>query len=141
MLSHVSCVRLFATLWTVARQAPLSLGFSRQEYWSGLHALLQGLPRPRDGTRIWCVSCLQADSLPLAPPGSSQTVPVRTPVVFWMFTTHRLKWDREVCYWRHTSPPYGREIKVSNILPHFKDALKLRRITFQSQRLPSELIT
>ena len=29
-------VRLFATLWTVALQAPLSMGFSRQEYWSGL---------------------------------------------------------------------------------------------------------
>ena len=36
VLSHFSCVRLFATLWTVANQAPLSMGFSRQEYWSGL---------------------------------------------------------------------------------------------------------
>ena len=36
MLSYFSCVWLFTTLWTVARQAPLSLGFSRQEYWSGL---------------------------------------------------------------------------------------------------------
>ena len=36
MLSHFSCVRLFATLWTVACQAPLSMGFFRQEYWSGL---------------------------------------------------------------------------------------------------------
>ena len=34
--TSLSCVRLFATLWTVARQAPLSVGFSRQEYWSGL---------------------------------------------------------------------------------------------------------
>ena len=33
MLSHV---QLFATPWTVALQAPLSVGFSRQEYWSGL---------------------------------------------------------------------------------------------------------
>ena len=32
----LSCVRVFATLWTVAHQAPLSMGFSRQEYWSGL---------------------------------------------------------------------------------------------------------
>ena len=32
----LSCVRLFAIQWTVARQAPLSMGFSRQEYWSGL---------------------------------------------------------------------------------------------------------
>ena len=32
----LSRVQLFGTLWTVARQAPLSMGFSRQEYWSGL---------------------------------------------------------------------------------------------------------
>ena len=31
-----SCVQLFVTLWTVAHKAPLSMGFSRQEYWSGL---------------------------------------------------------------------------------------------------------
>ena len=37
-LSHV---RLFASPWTAAYQAPLSMGFSRQEYWSGLHCLLQ----------------------------------------------------------------------------------------------------
>ena len=36
VLSRFSRVRLFATLWTVARQAPPSTGFSRQEYWSGL---------------------------------------------------------------------------------------------------------
>ena len=36
MLSHFSCVRLFVTLWAVARQAPLSMGFFRQVYWSGL---------------------------------------------------------------------------------------------------------
>ena len=36
MLHHFSRVRLFATLWTEACQAPLSMGFSRQEYWRGL---------------------------------------------------------------------------------------------------------
>ena len=36
VLSCFSCVQLFVTLWTVARQAPLSMGFFRQEYWSGL---------------------------------------------------------------------------------------------------------
>ena len=35
-LSHFSHVQLSATLWTVARQAPPSMGFSRQEYWNGL---------------------------------------------------------------------------------------------------------
>ena len=36
VLSHFSCVQLFAILWTIACQAPLSMGFSRQEYWSAL---------------------------------------------------------------------------------------------------------
>ena len=36
MLSRFSCVRFFVTPWTVAHQASLCLGFSRQEYWSGL---------------------------------------------------------------------------------------------------------
>ena len=35
-MSVLSRVQLFVTMWTVAHQAPLSLGFSRQEYWSGL---------------------------------------------------------------------------------------------------------
>ena len=35
-LSHFSCVRLLATPWTEAYQAPLSMGFSRQEYWNGV---------------------------------------------------------------------------------------------------------
>ena len=36
LLSHVSRFRLLATPWTAAYQAPLSMGFSRQEYWSGV---------------------------------------------------------------------------------------------------------
>ena len=39
VLSHFSHVWLFVTSWTAARQAPLSMGFSRQEYWSGLPSL------------------------------------------------------------------------------------------------------
>jgi len=47
MLSRFSCVLLFATLWTVARQVPLSMGFSRQEYWTGLPCRPPGdLPNP-----------------------------------------------------------------------------------------------
>ena len=43
-----SCVQLFATTGTGAHQAPLSMGFSRQEYWSGLPFLFPGdLPNPR----------------------------------------------------------------------------------------------
>ena len=42
-LSHFSRVQLFGTLWTVACQAPLSMGFSRQEYWSGCHFFLRAV--------------------------------------------------------------------------------------------------
>ena len=46
-LSCFSCVQLFVTPWTVAHQAPLSMGFSRQEYWSGLPCPSPGdLPDP-----------------------------------------------------------------------------------------------
>ena len=47
MLNCLSHVQLFVTPWTVARQAPLSMGFSRQEYWSGLPCSPpQDLPDP-----------------------------------------------------------------------------------------------
>ena len=47
VLSRSSHVQLFAILWTVARQAPLSMGFSRQECWSGLPCPPPGdLPNP-----------------------------------------------------------------------------------------------
>ena len=56
-LSHV---QLFATLWTVAHQAPLSMGFSRQEYWSGLPFPFPGdLPNPGIEPRS---PALQADT-------------------------------------------------------------------------------
>ena len=42
MLSHFSCVRLCVALWTTAYQTPLSMGLSRQEYWSGLPCPLPG---------------------------------------------------------------------------------------------------
>ena len=47
VLSRFSCVQLFATLWTVARQAALPMGFSRQDYWSALPCPSPGqLPKP-----------------------------------------------------------------------------------------------
>ena len=46
MLSHFSLVQLFATPWTVACQAPLSMGFSRQNSWSGLLFPPGNLPEP-----------------------------------------------------------------------------------------------
>ena len=65
-----SCVQLFATIWTIAHQAPLSTGFSRQEYWSGLHILLQGI-FPTQGSHLCVLNLLhwQLSSLQLVPPG------------------------------------------------------------------------
>ena len=63
----LSCVQLFVTPWTVAHQAPLSMGFFRQEYWNGLPFPSPGdIPNPRIEHRS---SALQADSLPSEPPG------------------------------------------------------------------------
>ena len=54
----LSCVQPFATPWTVAGQAPLSMGLSRQEYWSELPFPPPGdLPWPRDRTFVFCISC------------------------------------------------------------------------------------
>ena len=61
-----SC-QLFATLWTVARQAPLSMGFSRQEYWRGLLCPPpRDLPDPEIEPMPPTAPALQADSLPLS---------------------------------------------------------------------------
>ena len=72
MLSRFSHVCLFATPWTAACQAPLSMGFSRQEYWSGLPCPPPGdLPDPGIEPMSLCLLHWQAGSLPLAPPGKS----------------------------------------------------------------------
>ena len=63
----LSRVRLFATPWTLAHQALLPIGFSRQEYWSGLPCLPpEDLSDPGIEPRS---STLQADSLQSEPPG------------------------------------------------------------------------
>ena len=62
----LSCVRVFAMPWTVAHKAPLSMGFSRQEYWSGLPCPPPGgLPNPGIEPKS---PALQADSLLTEPP-------------------------------------------------------------------------
>ena len=62
VLSHFSCVQLFATLWTVAHQALLSMGFSRKDYWSGLSCppsvLLQYKVKSLENERICRYRCI-----------------------------------------------------------------------------------
>ena len=70
MLNRFSCVWLFLTIWTVTRQS-LSMGFSRQEYWSRLPFPPPGyLPNPGIEPMSPASPALQADSLPLSHRGS-----------------------------------------------------------------------
>ena len=72
MLSCFSHVQLFETQWTIAYQAPLSMGFSRQEYWSGLPCPPAGdFPNPGiEPTSL--VSPAMADGLfTTEPPGNA----------------------------------------------------------------------
>ena len=72
----LSRVRLFATPWTAARQAPPSMGFSRREHWSGVPSPpLRDLRNP--GTEPG-PPALQADALPSEPPGKSVLGHTRT---------------------------------------------------------------
>ena len=72
MLSRFIHVRLFVTPWSIACQAPLSLGFSRQEYWSGLPFFSPGdLPDPGVKSRS---PVEQARSLQCEPPGKPTSI-------------------------------------------------------------------
>ena len=80
----ISCVQLFATLWTVALQVPLSMGFSRQEYCSGFPFPSPGdLPDPGIEPTS---PALQADSLPLNHLGSPE------PALRWFLLTPRRRY-------------------------------------------------
>ena len=67
-VKSLSRVQVFVTLWTVAHQAPLSMVFSRQQYWSGLPWPPPGdLPDPGIHPTSLRLQHWQAGSLPLAP--------------------------------------------------------------------------
>ena len=81
MLSRFSYVRLFAILWTVAHQVPLSMGFSRQECWSGLPFPTPGIfPNPGIEPESLASLALQADPLPLSHQRSPCFLELRTKV-------------------------------------------------------------
>ena len=78
-ISRFSHVQLFATLWTIASQAPLSMGFSRDEYWSGLPC-----PPPRD----------------LPDPGTKPSSPT-TPALSGRFFTASATWEAHIYVYIH----------------------------------------
>ena len=91
MLSHFSHVQLFAILWTRARRAPLSMGFSRQEYWSGLPC-----PPPRDWTRSDCrrvLHCWATGEAPSSSLGNINPTLIESNIKFSLL---RCRW--EMCH-------------------------------------------
>ena len=82
-IAAAKSIQLCPTLcnpWTAAHQTPLSMGFFRQEYWSGLPCPLPGdLPNPGIKPRP---PALQADSLPSEPPGKLKNTGVGSPSIF-----------------------------------------------------------
>ena len=68
IVKSLSRVRLFVTPWTVANQAPPSMGFSRQEYWTGLPFPTPGEP-PNSGIEP-TFPALAGGFFPTAPPGN-----------------------------------------------------------------------
>ena len=80
-------VGFFVTWWTAAQQAPLSMGFSRQEYWSALHALLQGIFLTQgSNSPAW-----QTDSLSSEPPGKVTYILIVYLVLKFMRGKHRVE--------------------------------------------------
>ena len=77
VMSGMSALSDSATLWTAARQAPLSMGFSTQEYWSGLPYPLPG-PLPEPGIEPGSPA-VQADSLSLSHRGSPTDLTTLSP--------------------------------------------------------------
>ena len=95
VLSHFSSVQLCVTLWTKAHQAPLFMGFSRQEYWSGLPC-----PPPRDlpdpGTEL---TSLTSPALVGKFFTSSATGKSYVGCIYWYFTILESSTGKILSYW------------------------------------------
>ena len=151
-LSHFNCVQLFATLWTVAHRAPLSMGFSRQKYWSGLTCLPWGIfPTQALKLRFLHLQYWQAESLPLA------LIPLLR--ALWPWSLHdlitlllnlgllpsctakpiyvsRLRWRRVLCLHQGTKQreQASHPQKTQDSLKSFSKAFL--KGTFEGKRLP-----
>ena len=112
-VKSLSCVRLCATPWTVDYQAPSSMGFSRQEYWSGLPFPSPGdLPNPgiKPGS-----PALQANSVPAEPPEKPTNTGVGSLFLLqWIFPTQEsnqglLHCSQILYQWSHQGSLLGRK--------------------------------
>ena len=117
-VKSLSRVRLFATPWTVGHQAPPSMGFSRQEYWSGMPFPSPGdLPdsgiKPRS-------PALQADALTSEPPGRHNVQTVRPThfscsVLGTLINPHQSRYRATQCHQKGSSYHFAVN---SSSLPH-----------------------
>ena len=129
-----SHVRLFATLWTVACEAPLSMGFPRQEYWSGLPLpSLGSLPdtgiKPTHRLSILVKPrspASQADSLPSEPPGKHFNIRLRP----WKTITYSFNILSQVAQWVK-NPPAMQKMQETQVWS------LVRKITWRRARQPT----
>ena len=106
VLSCFSHVQFFATPWTVILQAPLSMGFSRQEYWSGLSFQTPGhLPHP--GIKPMSPA-LQADSSPL----NHQESPILLQISFLFFVLFFLRRRKKAVLFSYKALLYPRHLII-----------------------------
>ena len=116
MLSRFSHVQLFAALQTVARQAPLSMGFSRQEYWSGLPFPSPGDLLNPDRTLVSYVSYIGRQVLYTS---TTWEAPVNT---MWKRKTvrHEIYFKESLSLrffnWSFCSPEYDFDINYNSLL-------------------------
>ena len=83
-VKSLSCVQLLATPWTAAYQAPLSMGFSRQEYWSGLPLPFPKYPIKAAAAAKSLQSCpTLCDPIDASPPGSSVPGILQARILEW----------------------------------------------------------
>ena len=102
VFSHFSCIWFFATLWTVACQAPLPMGFSRQELWSGLPCPPPGdLPDPGIELTSLMSPALTGSFFTSIPPwetkGTISSVQFSRSVVSYSLQPHEVQHARPPC--------------------------------------------
>ena len=108
------CTKLFYLCLTLchpmdwARQAPLSMGFSRQEYWSGFHALLQGVSQVTAATCVSFVSCIEGRFFTTEPSGK--------PLYFSISALCKPRYWRSNIYWTGS---WSTRIAYSSSYPTF----------------------
>ena len=125
VLSHFSWVQLCATLWTVGRQAPLSMGFSRQEYWSGLPC-----PPPEDLPDP-VMECKYLMSPVLAGRFFITSTTWETPRYSYLW--HRVLCGAYLLTFRRTPESYGAKSEKSSVV-WFKPMCRVEKKRHRNQR-------